>query len=192
MTIRDVRKRRQNKERGRPPGAPKLDLRVTRMSSCGGMHVAYSAGMAGGRIDREAWAGVVQRLMVQFDPGPRGDGNKSAFARRLGRPTRTVERWINRQVDVKIETVYSVVDTLDLGPQGSAEVLAEIGIHVSAPISQDPRDDPIIREILADPRWTEAQRTQLVQAQLDRIEADRERRRAEYEQLQRLYGSEAS
>lgn len=166
---------------------PVLDLRVTRMSSCGGMHVAYSAAMPGGRIDRGAWARAVQRLILRFDPGPRGDGNKSAFARRIGMTTRTIERWIGQVHEVKIETVRSVIDALHLSPQESAELLAEIGFHLATrPQRPDPREDPVIRQILDDPRWSEEERTELVQSQLDRIEADALRRQDEYDRYLRL------
>lgn len=151
------------------------------------MHVAYSAAMPGGRIDRGVWAREVQRLIVRFDPGPRGDGNKSAFARRIGFTTRTIERWISQSNEVKIETVRSVIDALHLNPQESAELLAEIGFHLAArPEFPMPREDPVILLILADPQWTDDQREELVQAQLDRIEADTVRRQEEYDRILRL------
>lgn len=148
------------------------------------MHVAYSAAMPGGRIDRSAWARVVQRLIVRFDPGPGGKGNKSAFARRIGMTTKTIERWISQSHEVKIETVRSVIDALHLNPQESAELLAEIGFHLGArPGYPDPREDPVIRQIMGNPRLTEDQRADLVKVQLDQIEADVKRRQAEYDRL---------
>lgn len=161
-----------------------LGERFASMSQCRGTHVAYSPAMPVGRIDRDAWAREVQALVVRFDPGPRGDGNKSAFARRVGVTTRTMERWARRETDVKVETVRSVVDALQLTPHEVGELLARIGFHLGAiqpPAVVDPSEDPVIRMILDDPQWSENERTALVKRELDRIDRERLARIADYE-----------
>lgn len=163
-----------------------LDLRLTKMSQCSGMHVAYSAAMLGGRIDRGAWARAVRELLVRFDPGPRGDGNKSAFARRVGVTTRTIERWIAETNDVRFENVRSIIDALGLTPLEASELLAGLGIHLGdPPAPQDPRTDPVIQEILNDPTLSDDDREELVRMQVERIEQDLARRRADFEILRR-------
>jgi hypothetical protein len=83
-TRQDVRKMRRIKGKrartNRPPPYFKLDQRLTRMSQCSDTHVAYSPDMLFGRIDRGAWAREIDALIDRFD-----HGNKSAFARRIGR-----------------------------------------------------------------------------------------------------------
>lgn len=161
-----------------------LDQRLTRMSQCRGMHVAYSVAMPAGRIDRDAWALAVQELTVRFDPGPRGDGNKSAFARRVGVTTKTMERWAKRETDVKIETVRALIDALKLNPQEGGELLARIGFHIGVvqpPVPVDPRQDRVVQLILDDRRLTEDERTALVRRELDRIRREQDARQADYE-----------
>lgn len=156
------------------------------------MHVGYSLGMPGGRIDREAWARELAALITRFDPGgPKGVGNKSAFSRRIGITTRTIDRWLACQVDVSAESVRAVAEALGLPSQERAELLAKIGFWTTvAPVSPDPAKDPVILAIMADPYWTEEERVALVDREIKRIEADRERRREEYEwMLQRQRGN---
>jgi hypothetical protein len=186
-TVRDVRKRRYRKARGRPSPPLALDQRLTRMSQNCRTHVAYSLAMLGGKIDRGAWAREVDALVVRFDPGPRGDGNRSAFARRIGMTRQTLTRWATRATDISPESARQVLDKLSLPQREQIELLTRVGYLIDGmPEPPDPRKDPVIAAIMADPTWTDDQRAELVQVQLDRIEADLARRRAEYEQLVRL------
>jgi hypothetical protein len=148
------------------------------------MHVTYSSAMPMGPIDRSAWAQEVQQLIVRFDPGPRGEGNKSAFARRVKVTTRTIERWIGQKNDVKVETVRAVLEALDLGQQESMDLLGRIGWHFTGPIgSPDIDNDPVIQRIKADPKWTDDQRKHLIEVQVERIKDDMRRRLEEYERF---------
>jgi transcriptional regulator with XRE-family HTH domain len=161
-----------------------LDQRLTRMSQCRGMHVPYSAAMPAGRIDRDAWALAVQELIARFDPGPKGEGNKSAFARRVGVTTKTLERWAQRKTEVKIETVRSVVEALSLDPRESADLLTRIGFRfgvIAPPVPVEPEQDPVVRMILDDPQWTEAERAALLKRELQRIKREQADRIADYE-----------
>lgn len=173
-----------------------LDERLTRMSHCRDTHVAYSPDMLGGRIDREAWAREIDALIVRFDPGPDGSGNKSAFARRIGLVRQTVIRWLRQETDISPESVRQVLDSLHLSRDEQAGLLTRVGYLTAAgefpapPVVQDPRDDPVIVQILADKTLTEQQQVELVQIQLDRIEADLVRRREEYLRLRRLFGGQ--
>lgn len=142
--------------------------------------------MPGGRIDRDAWAREVEDFIARFDPGPRAPGNKSAFSRRIGYTTRTIDRWLARETDVEFDSVRAVAERLDLGEHEQMELLTRIG-YLSAPgvapvppAIPNPYDDKVIKQILADESLTEGQRKKLVKDQLDRIQADLERRREEY------------
>lgn len=143
--------------------------------------------MLAGRIDRDAWAREIDALVIRFDPGPRGEGNKSAFARRIGMTRRTLERWAARSTDISPDSVRAVAESLNLSQQEQIELLTRIGYLTGTmpdpPVYPDPREDPVIQHILADTRLTEAQRTELVKVQLQLIEEDVRRRRAEYDRL---------
>jgi len=193
------------------------------MSRSRGTHVAYHLAMSGGRIDRDAWAREVDALAERFDPAPSGGSNKSAFARRIGRTRKTLERWAARSTDVSHDSVSAVLEALNLPPKESSEILQRVGAYYvvyvdketpmyignlenfhggvvnnkrldqhstpEEPAIPDPHQDPVIQEILADPRWNDVQRAELVQQQIDRMEADLQRRREEYERVLRLYSS---
>jgi transcriptional regulator with XRE-family HTH domain len=148
-----------------------------------GTHARYSLVVADdGSINRDAWAQLVADLIQRETKG-----KKLPFARKIGVDPRTVDRWLHQEVVVKEESVRAIARTLDLQ---AVDLLVQVGYYklgeLSPPTLPDPREDPIIHEILADPRWTEDERTDLVQAQLDRIEADTQRRRDEYDRLVRL------
>lgn len=157
------------------------------MSQCSGMHVAYSPAMLAGRIDRDAWAREIDALIVRFDPGPRGEGNKSAFARRIGMTRKTLERWAARATDISPDSVRAVSEQLQLTQQEQIDLLTRVGYLTDGmpvpPTYPDPREDVVIRRIMADQRLTEDQRAELVQVQIDLIEQDVKRRQAEYERL---------
>lgn len=170
-----------------------LDQRLTRMSRCSGIHVAYSLPMLGGRIDRDAWAREVDALVVRFDPGPRGNGNKSAFARRIGMTRMTLERWAARATDISPDSVRQILERLALEPKEQVALLTRVGYLVpggtlSPPGVPNPYNDRVVQEILADEDLTEAQRADLVQVQIDRIDADFMRRLQEYRRVRAILG----
>jgi transcriptional regulator with XRE-family HTH domain len=111
-------------------------------------------------------------------------GKKLPFARKIGVDPRTVDRWLRQEVDVKEESVRAVAGALDLR---AIDLLVQVGVYkqadITPPVYPDPREDPVIQHILADPRLTEEQRVELVQVQLDLIKQDAARRRAEYDRL---------
>lgn len=169
-----------------------LDYRLTRMSQCRDTHVAYSPDMLGGRIDREAWAREIDTLVKKFD-----DGNKSAFAKRINRTRQTVIRWLEQATDVSQESVREMLDRLELSQSEQTGLLIRVGYYTdlgkglgslipdAPPIPQDPHDDPVIQQIMNDPRLTEEERLELVQEQVAIMDADRQRRMADYERMMR-------
>lgn len=137
----------------------------------------------GGDINRNAWAQLIAGL-IQSET----KGKKAPFARLIGVDARTLDRWLKREVNVSEASVRDVAKAVGRAPM---DVLVQVGYYevadIAPPTPTDPRQDPIIREILADPRLTEDERVQLVQMQLDRIEQDLARRRAEYEWLRKQH-----
>lgn len=143
------------------------------------MHVGYSPGMAERRIDRDAWAKVVQGFV---DAASRG--NKSAFARRVGMTTKTIDRWLAGSVDVSEQSVRVVAEALGQNPMDLLVLLGyyrpdEIVATPPAPI--DPREDPVIKAILGNGQLSETEKAALVKRELIRIEQDQARRLADYE-----------
>jgi hypothetical protein len=192
--MRKIKAKHDRRNRPMPPLL--LDQRLTRMSHCRDTHVAYSPDMLVGRIDRTAWAREMTTLMLRFDPGNRGDGNKSAFALRIGLTRQTLQRWFDEKTDISPESVRQVFDRLQLTSREQREILARVGyLPDNGPTNElpeppaipDPYQDKVIQQILANTALTKEQRDELVEEQLDRIEADLERRQEEYQrQLRRL------
>lgn len=184
MAMRVLRKRNRTKITNRPTPALSFTLRSTTPLGSG-IHARYPLGVtAGGGIDREAWAQVVADLRRD-----EAKGKTAPFARLIGVDPRTVDRWLRQEVAVKEENIRAVARALDRSP---VELLVQVGYYqaneIAPPAVPDPREDTIIQEIMADPRLTETQRAELVQIQLDRIEADLIRRRDEYLRLRDILG----
>lgn len=142
------------------------------------MHVGYSPGMPERRIDRDAWAKVVRGFV---DAASRG--NKSAFARRVGMTTKTIDRWLAGTVDVSEQSVRVVAEALDQNPM---DLLVLLGYYrpdeiVAPPARVDAREDPVIQAILDNRKLAESEKAALVKRELERIEQDRLRRLADYE-----------
>jgi transcriptional regulator with XRE-family HTH domain len=182
MSMRVLRKRKHTKTTNRPTPALSFTMRVQPPIGSG-THARYSLDVTtDGGIDRGAWAQRVADLRASETRG-----KTAPFAKKVGVDPRTVDRWLRREVDVKEESVRAVARALNRSP---VELLIQVGFYaaseIAPPAVPDPREDPIIRDIMADPRWTDEERTELVKAQLERIEADFVRRRNEYEQLRRM------
>jgi hypothetical protein len=82
-----------------------------RVASQPDMNVPYSLSVSERKVNREAWAHEIARLIQEED-----GGNKSAFARRVGIGIRSVDRWLARTVNVSEESVRDVCRALNLPP----------------------------------------------------------------------------
>jgi hypothetical protein len=77
--------------------------------------------VARAKVDREAWAHEVARLIQE-----EAKGNKSAFARMVGvASVKTIDRWLARSVDVSEESVRMVARQLNLP---IADLLVKVGL----------------------------------------------------------------
>lgn len=110
-------------------------------------HVRYADDVAARRIDREEWARQVARLVNEET-----DGNKSQFAALVGVTYKTVNRWLNCEVDVSEEKVREVASALHIKP---VDLLVQVGYYAEsdfpapAPTPGKTVDDPARRTILA-------------------------------------------
>lgn len=72
--------------------------------------VAYPVPVSERKVDRDAWANLLQQLIDQ-----ESGGNKAAFARRVGIPSvRSLDRWLARSVNVSEESVRQIARELSL------------------------------------------------------------------------------
>lgn len=102
----------------RPPIA--LRLRVHRLAR-GDIHVRYDVGVGERRVNREAWAEVVSRLINQETAG-----NQSRFAALVGVTYKTIRRWLKGESDVSEDSVRQVARAVGISP---LELLMRVGYY---------------------------------------------------------------
>lgn len=151
-----------------PP--PVLEARLTRVLVKRGTRVGYSAAMSTRRIDRDAWATLVRSLIVATSRG-----NKSAFARKVGVTTRTLDRWLDAQVDVSEQSVRAVAEGLGKSP---LEMLVAVGYYttqdvqaIAANLAAIPVDEEL-EAVRTDPRIPDDLKTRMIRLILDRRASD--------------------
>ena len=140
------------------------------MSVVPGVHVGYSHGVAERRIDRDAWAGLVGKLVTG-----KSRGNKSAFARTVGVTARTLDRWLAAEVDVSEASVRAVARAFDLD---AMELLVGVGYYraeeVMATERREPDPDDEAMRLIIDSDFPPRIKMRMIQ----RLEELRERDRA--------------
>jgi hypothetical protein len=133
-------------------------------------HFRYDLAMSG-KVDRAAWAGVVQRLLDEECAG-----NKSAFARRVvvderAINPRTVYAWLGGTMAVSEASVRAVAEGFGLNP---LELLVEVGVYTP---DQLPRTTPeqfdAERRLVLDSNLANDVKARILQ-ELDRMEAEDE------------------
>lgn len=108
--------------------------------------VHYAGDVAPRKIDRGEWARQVARLVDQETAG-----NKSRFGTRVGVTYKTVNRWLNSEVDVSEEKVREVARAFHIHP---ADLLVRVGYYAAADFTTPPPastddNDPARKRILA-------------------------------------------
>lgn len=135
--------------RAKPGTAPKPPITLTlrtRVPLRRDTGVHYAGGVAPRKIDREEWARQVAQLVAE-ETG----GNKSRFAAKVGATYKTVNRWLNGEVDVREESVRDVARALGVSTR---DLLVRVGYYLdadldSAPASPDPQSaDEVVRMVL--------------------------------------------
>lgn len=91
------------------------------------MHVRYSGAVSTRNVDRAAWAAVVARLINE-----EAGGNKTRFAQLVGTTYKTINRWLNSEVDVSEGSVRAVAEALHVSP---VELLVKAGYYTEADLT---------------------------------------------------------
>jgi hypothetical protein len=170
--MRVLRKRRRTKTTNRPTPALALVSR-TGMSVGSGIHVGYSRDVSERRVDREAWADLVRKLVTG-----KARGNKSAFARTVGVTARTLDRWLAGEVNVSEASVRAVARAFDLD---AMNLLVAVGYYEPDQVTKRTpadADDEAMQLILTDPRLSDRQKKRMIQ-RLDELRARDRAREAE-------------
>jgi hypothetical protein len=139
--------------------SPKLDVRVR-----------YSPGVSERKIDRAAWAALLVPLILS-----EAGGNKSKFCRTIGVSTRTLDRWLDMQVDVSEQSVRDVARALN---RSAAEFLVRIGYYrhaeLNPPATGPEEHDELIDLVLADERLSERDKVEIIEVLMERREHARQ------------------
>jgi hypothetical protein len=108
----------------------------TYVSHVGDMHVLYPHLVAGRKIDRAAWADVVERLLTE-----EAEGNKTAFGAVIGVDRKTVNRWLDQGVDVSDENVRAVARAFHLS---AVDLLIRVGYFLPEDLQNRPAQDDVV------------------------------------------------
>lgn len=130
------------------PGGVALTSRA-HMPVVSDMHAAYSLDVDDGqrRVDRAEWAALIRELMTAETKG-----RKEPFARVIGVNSRTITRWLDRDVDVSEGSVRLVARTLGRQPM---DLLIRVGYYRQADLLPQPvprgaeDDDHVVERIQA-------------------------------------------
>lgn len=145
-------------------------------------HVRYDSSVSAGEFDRAEWAKVVNELLDEI---PRR--NKTELFRRIGFTDRTIDRWLNQQVDVAESSIRQVAERTGRKPM---EMLIRVGYYkrdeMPAP-AVPPEDQWIVDRINASPLG-EAIKQQLITIELDRAKREREERQRQIDEQIALIG----
>lgn len=110
-------------------------------------------------FNRDAWAAAVAELMTEHTRG-----KKEPFARRLGINSRTVTRWLEREVDASEESVRLVARTFGVPP---VDLLLRVGYYEQADLHMSHRPGP--EEVAGDPALKVIEESALSQRVKDRM-----------------------
>lgn len=103
-----------------------------------GMYARYDAPMGSRRINREAWATIVEDLVFRHCRG-----KKAPFARIVGVAPRTVDRWLRAEVDVSEASVREVARALGIP---AVDLLVAAGYFDARDLA-DVQGDPALQMI---------------------------------------------
>lgn len=104
-------------------------------------NVHYAGDVSVRKINREAWAAEIKRLILE-----EAAGNRSRFAALIGVSYKTVGRWLDCTVDVSEDSVRQVARELRIN---AMDLLVRVGYYQPSDIQ--PTAAPTPAEIEADP-----------------------------------------
>lgn len=103
------------------PASPFRDIRVL-----------YPLDVAERKINRTAWAGITRQLLDEEYAG-----NKTAFGTAIDSDRKTINRWLDEDVDVSEEMVRKVARRHNLSPM---DLLIEVGYYVAQDVRTEPAE----------------------------------------------------
>lgn len=140
-SLRDRRKITKTKREHLRP-APPLTLTLRTLTPLRrDTNVHYAGDVAVRRINREAWAAEIRRLIDE-----EAGGNRAKFSTLVGSSYKTVGRWLDQSVDVSEESVRAVARALHIAPM---DLLVRVGYYQQSDLNVTPGPTPA--EVAADP-----------------------------------------
>jgi len=101
----------------------------------------YDHLVATDEVNREAWAEVVQELLVaETKAQNKKHGSKTRFASKSGVSVRTVDTWLRQEVDVKESNVRAVAEAYGVDLM---ELLIRVGFYAVEQMPYRPTDEEI-------------------------------------------------
>lgn len=92
--------------------------------------VLYPLDVAERKIDRTAWARIVRKILDEEYAG-----NKTAFGAAIDSDRRTINRWLDEDVDVSEDMVRKVARRHNLSPM---DMLIEVGYYGTQEVRTEP------------------------------------------------------
>lgn len=140
-SVRDRRKTTRTKREHLRP-APPLTLTLRTLTPLRrDTNVHYAGDVAVRRINREAWAAEIRRLIDE-----EAGGNRAKFSTLVGSSYKTVGRWLDQSVDVSEESVRAVARALHIAPM---DLLVRVGYYQQSDLNVTAGPTPA--EVAADP-----------------------------------------
>lgn len=132
--------------------------------------VLYPLDVAERKINRTAWAGITRKILDEEYAG-----NKTAFGAAIDSDRKTINRWLDEDVDVSEEMVRKVARRHNLSPM---DLLIEVGYYGT----QDVRTEPASAPAEGDPMLELIDAAPITPSQKREMREFVEKRRAEAEQ----------
>lgn len=139
MSVGTVAHRRRKARRGLLRADPSIFVlhnAEARVSSFADTRVLYPLDVAERKINRTAWAAIVRNILDEEYAG-----NKTAFGTAIDSDRKTINRWLDEDVDVSEEMVRKVARRHNLSP---IDLLIEVGYYVAQDVrteSAEPATD---------------------------------------------------
>lgn len=147
------------------------------------MRVGYAPDVSERRIDRDAWADEIKSLIAT-----EAGGNKTRFGKMIDLSVKSIDRWLDREVDVREENVRRVCRALQIPVQ---DMLLKVGYYQPADFEQAAVDqtteDDRAATLIRDSDLSPAAKRQLLAHLAEQREAHEQQRLADAERMIELF-----